>query len=213
MSYWVAGAAVVGTVIGSESSKSAANKANRSSKNALQFEQQQYDDWQSVYGPIEQNLSRFYSTMTPESLVAQSIAEYNKQNEIAIKNTNEMLAQRGIATSGTAASVELASQLAAAEQRSNIRASADDIVAAEQGRFLQIGLGQNPGASYSQALQNQAMLDANNAARASQAAGQATSAAITEVGTALQDYSRNRNNGNTRDVGTINTGAGYGNIA
>lgn len=215
---WVAGAVVVGGVAGAaisaDAAGDAADKASKSSKEALGFEKEKYEDWQSIYGPIEANLSKFYASMTPESLAAQSISEYNKQNEIAIKNTNEMLAQRGMLSSGAAAATKLTGELAGAEQRANIRATADEVVAAEQGRFLQIGLGQNPGASYSQALQNKAITDAGNSARADAAYGQAVGTAITEVGTALQDYTRRNNSANTvQDVGTINTGASYGNIA
>jgi hypothetical protein len=61
-------------------------------------------------------------------------------------------------------------------------------VAAEQQGFLQVGLGQSPGASYSAALANKANRDNARALQDEAAAGRAVSTAISTAGTALADY-------------------------
>lgn len=215
---WVAGATVavgVGSAVSASNSASKDRKAAaKSDKASLAFEQQKYDDWQEVYGPIEKNLSKFYNSMTPESLATQNLTEFNRQNATAIETINTTLAQRGMLNSGTSAAVTLASELNSAEKRADIRATADEQVAAEQGRFLQIGLGQNPGDSMSQVLQNKALRDADQASYSSQVAGKAVNTALTSAGSALDDYvNRPKTPQTPQPVTTINTGAGYGNIS
>jgi hypothetical protein len=136
----------------------------------------------------------------------------SRENEIAQENVRTFLAQRGMLNSGTEGAVTLASELAGAEARAQIRASADEVVANEQSRFLQIGLGQNPGAAYSANLSNMATEARREANYSNQVAGQAIGTAITTVGSALSDYTRNRNTGNS-NYSTINTGAEYGNVS
>lgn len=211
MSFWVAGSVVVGSAIAADAAGDAADKAAGANKASLGFEERKYADWEAVYGPIQQNLSKYYQKMTPENYAIQGVTQFNKENQAQLEKLNQSLAQRGMLNSGTAAAVTLASGLNAAEQKATIRATADEAVAAEQGRFLQIGLGQNPGASYSQVLAQQASRASADAAYASGQAGQAIESAITTIGTGLSDYSKKKNP--TQDVGTINTGNQYANIS
>ncbi len=188
MSYWIAGAAVVGAVVGAEGSKDSADTAADASGKSLGFEEQKYKDWKAVYGDIQTNLGNYYNTLTPDTYAARGIQEFKKSNEAELEKINTTLAQKGLLNSGTEAAVVLASGLNAAEKKATIRATADEVVAGEQSRFLQIGLGQNPGASYSQVLANQATQANNRAAQDSATAGKAIGKAVTTVGTGLSDY-------------------------
>lgn len=185
---WGVAAAVGGALIAKEGADNATESAAKSSKNALGFEKQKYEDWQEVYGDIQQNLGKYYNTLTPETYAARGITEFNKANELELEKINTTLTQRGLNNSGTKAAVTLAAGLNAAEKKAQIRSTAEEVVKGEQERFLQIGLGQNPGASYSQLLNQQAQQAQQNANYANAQAGKAIGTAITTVGTALDDY-------------------------
>lgn len=188
MAFYVAGAVVVSGAIAANSANNASNDAAKANKASLGFEQQKYSDWQAVYGDIQKNLGNYYNTLTPETYAARGIQEFKKSNEAELEKINTTLAQKGLMTSGTAAAVTLASGLNAAEKKATIRSTADEVVRGEQSRFLQIGLGQNPGASYSQVLANQATQAQNMSQQANATAGKAIGTAVTTIGTALDDY-------------------------
>lgn len=199
---WGAVALAGAAVVGSAMSKSSADKATRSADNAaaaeLAFNQQRYDDWKEVYGPIQDNLANYYSSITPDMYEVQGLEAFNKEFEIQQQRLDETLAQRGIADSGIAAQLDLQQELGAAESRAKIRMSSPALAAEEQSRFLQIGLGQNPANSVAATLGNQAVLKAQNANQQQQVAGQAIGTAITEIGNAagaLGDYYGGSNNG------------------
>lgn len=213
MSFWYAGAVVVGAVITSEGSKDSAETAANASNKSLSFEEQKYQDWQNVYGSMQKNLGKYYNTLTPETYAARGVQEFNKSNALELEKINTTLAQKGLLNSGTAAAVTLASGLNAAEKKATIRSTADEVVNAEKSRFLQIGLGQNPGASYSQVLAQQATQAQNQAAQDSATAGKAIGTAVSTVGTALSDYNKKGTDASktpsyTGDVVT-NPNAGY----
>jgi len=191
MAFYVAGASLAVGLYTADQAGDAADAANSTNKASLGFEKQKYKDWQAVYGDIQSNLGKYYNTLTPETYAARGIQEFKKSNEAELEKINTTLAQKGLLNSGTEAAVVLASGLNAAEKKAEIRSTADEVVAAEKSRFLQIGLGQNPGASYSQVLANQATQANNRAAQDSATAGKALGTAITTVGTALADYNTN----------------------
>lgn len=188
MSFFVAGSSLALGVYQSNKAGDAADKANNLSKDAMGFEQQKYQDWQDVYGDIQANLGKYYNELTPETYAARGIQEFNKSNELEMEKIRTTLAQRGLMNSGTTTAVILASGLNAAERKAEIRSTADEVVKNEQERFLQIGLGQNPGASYSQMLNQRATQAENQAAYASAQAGKSIGTAVTTIGTALDDY-------------------------
>lgn len=188
MSFFVAGAIVVGAVVAADSASDARSDAKAANKQSLDFEKRKLESWQKVYGSVEKNLSQYYNSLTPDAYAAKGINEFNKQNELALERIRTSLVQRGMMDSGISTAVKLQSELGGAETRAQIRASADDVVASEKKNFLAIGLGQNPGASYSQALQNQAIQANSDARVAEAAAGKAMATAVSTVGTTASDY-------------------------
>ncbi len=183
-----AGATVVSGSMASRSANKASGRAAAGDEAALGFEQEKYDDWKETYGGIEANLSDYYNNLTPEYFEAQGLEAFQQEQQLALTNVRSTLAQRGITDSGIAAQAEIEFANKGATSRAQIRAQAPGVAASEQRQFLQIGLGQNPGASLSSTLSQQAQ-QANQRANASQqVAGQATSQAVQSVGTALSDY-------------------------
>lgn len=198
----VVASAVIGAGASAYSAKKSAKAAARGQDMAmtaeeqqLAFEQQRYDEWKEVYGPMQANLANYHSQMTPEIYAAAGIVDFEAQFEKSQKRMAETLEQRGIVDSGISASIEAQSELAAAEARAGIRRDAEAAVREGQTNFLQIGLGQNPAGSVSNAMgqttqnaYNYAMRLEQQALRDEAAAGQAIGNAIGSIGNAIYRY-------------------------
>jgi len=202
------GAALAGGYMASRSADKATKAASQADAAALAFEQQKYQDWQDTYGSIEDNLADYYSTLTPDYYEARGLEAFQTEQQAALENVRTTLAQRGIEDSGIAAATELAFAQEGAQQRAQIRATAPSLAAEEQRSFLQVGLGQDPGASYSRTLAESAAQKGRTAASAEAAAGKAVSKAITTAGTALKDYLRHSSTPDYTKVGPGSTGLG-----
>jgi hypothetical protein len=185
----VAGATVLSAGMSRNAAKGATNAASDASAAELAFAQEQYDDWKEVYGPLQDNLSEYYTNLTPEFYEAVGLENLESQLQISNQRLDEMFAQRGIdPSSGIAASIEAQGELDAAEARAGIRRDAERQVAEDKTRFLQIGLGQNPASSVQNTLARQSSTMQQQANLANQAAGQAVGSAIQTIGTGISDY-------------------------
>lgn len=179
---------VVGGVLGTSSANKATESAAAATKDQLEFEKALYQDWQNIFGPIQDNLSQYYQSLTPDYYEAAGLEAFQKERDAQMTQLNESLAQRGLSTSGIQAAVERTNAIDTAQTRANIRREAPAKAAEEQSRFLQIGMGSNPANSYSTALSQVAQQQTSYAQQQQQAAGQAVGSAISTVGNALSDY-------------------------
>lgn len=196
MSWGMVGAAAVGVVGGVMSSKSASKDAKTAAKAdaaALDFEKQRYQDWFDVYGPVQDNLAEFYGGLDSDYFEVSGLEALEQEKARAMQNIEDNFSQRGIGNSGLAAAAEMAQELDTAQSRAQVRRNAPLLAAEQKMNFLQVGLGQNPASSVSQALQNQAAGAQGRADASARAAGAATSAAVEGVGkavSAVADYYR-----------------------
>ena len=183
---------VGGSMIAGKSASKATKAAAQSEAAALEFEQQRYDDWKEVYGPIQTNLANYYSNLTPEYYETIGLETFEQESQVAMQRLDESLAQRGITDSGISASLQLQNELEGAEGRAAIRRDAPRMAAEDKTRFLQIGLGQNPAQAMSNALQREASGARSRASQAEATAGRAIGEGVAAVGTALVDYANNK---------------------
>ena len=192
---WIAVAAIGSAAVGAIGSGMAASKASGSSKDAsraaaasdkaqLDWEKEQYAEWQETYGGIEDNLADYYKELTPTLRTMQGLEAFEKEKNVAMTDLRENLAQRGIATSGISAQLETSVALESAAERARIRAAAPMETAREQLSFLQVGLGQDPSAGISGALSTRSTNANRIASDTARASGQATGAFV-EAGTNL----------------------------
>ena len=184
----VGGATIVGGVLANDSASKDRKAASKASKRSLAFEREKFDEWQATYGGLEDNLAGFYNQLTPEFYEVQGLQAFQKEQQVANERIKTSLAQRGIEDSGVALALEHQSAQEGAEARATIRAEAPLKAAEEQRKFLGVGLGLNPGASYSEALSNQASNAQSRANIAEQQAGQAAGQAVSAIGKATGDY-------------------------
>ena len=185
---WGAVATIGGALITSRSADKATAAAEDAAAQQVAFERERYDDWKDTYGTVEDNLSEYFSTLTPDFYAAQGLENFQKEQTTALERVRENYAQRGISDSGLAAATEADFAISGAESRAKIRAEAPHKAREDQLRFLQVGLGLSPGTAYSSALSQDASRLQATAGSAQKAAGEATSGAVRSVGTALADY-------------------------
>ena len=190
---WVAtavvGASVVTGYMGSRSASKATKASSEASDAQLSFEYEKYDDWNETYGPLQENLADYYNNVTPEYYAAVGVEKFNEEFQVGMKRIDESFAQRGIdPSSGIAGSVKSQAELDAAETRAGIRREAPRQATEDQGRFLQIGMGQNPGSSVSSTLAQKSREQAITAQNAQTAAGNAWSSAIPAAGKAIEAW-------------------------
>lgn len=193
----VVGSAVVGAVSSSSSSKRASSSANaataassEASAAQLEFAKEQYADWEKAYGPIQDNLSAYYNSLTPEKYETQSIQAINQSYANANKQITQSLAQRGIATSGLAAQAQVDLATKQAQDTATVRATSDQVVANEKMKFLSLGMGQyaNTTAGIYNAYGNQANLAAQQSSMYSNQAAQAAQGVGTALSSGVNSY-------------------------
>jgi hypothetical protein len=184
----VAAAVVGGAVVGAVATKSAADTSASASRDAstaqkaasdaqLAFQQQQYEDWQAIYGPIQENLSSFYQNLTPETVVASGLKNLETQYNAAQDQIQRTFAQRGI-DSPAQDMMNQQAALGMAEARADIRTNMPLQAATAQQGFLNQQVTNPATAGISNALGNQATMygqtasaQAANAAAGYQALG------------------------------------------
>ena len=96
----VAGATLIGGKLASDSASKSAKKATRATDRVtaqtakqLSFEQQRYNDWNDVYGGLQDNLADYYSGITPEYYASIGLENFEKQFQTGIARMEESLAQ------------------------------------------------------------------------------------------------------------------------
>ena len=195
------GAIIGSAVLGAASSASASSKASKSADaataasseaaaNQLAFTKEQYEDWKATFGDVQDNLSAFYKSLTPDSFAASGIQSLNTQYAAASKKIDQALAQRGIAGSGLQAQAQTDLMNQQAQASAQIKAEAPLKVAQEQMKFLSLGLGQGTAAAASvgSAYGTQVNLGANQAAGYNAQAAQASAGIGSSLSSGINSY-------------------------
>lgn len=226
MSVWIAGATVGvgvgGMIMADKASGDAATAQSDATATTARLEEEKldfayeqydeqlarYDEWQAIYGPIEENLGEFYNQLTPETYTAAGL-EYNQEAFQKTKTqTFETLAQRGLDSSGITAAIDSKLGVEKAKMDATTRRDAPFRVAQEKTGFLSQGKG---GPTYApqgtvgnvmasnqmpNALQNEANIASANASSLWGSAGNMLS-------TGVNYFAKNR--APTANTGTVKT--------
>ncbi len=152
----IGGTAVIGAISSSSAarkSSAAASEAAAASKKAaklqyqvsmaqLDFAKQQYNEWQGIFGPIEQNLSSYYKNLSSDTFAALGIQNIEQEYTRSREQLDTAMAKRGITDSGANAAGLTELENSRMLGRAQARAQAPTQVANQQLGFLSIGLGQ-----------------------------------------------------------------------
>ena len=158
----MSGAAVIGgaAAVGAVSSYSASKRAGKQASAALQsadasaalqyeasmeqlaFSQQQYEDWQSIFGPVQQNLASYYKNLSPDTVASLGLQNLEQEHTRSTQLLDQALARRGITNSGATEAGLTQLEQTRMLGRAQVRNDASNIVAQQQANFLNIGMGQ-----------------------------------------------------------------------
>lgn len=181
-----AGVGIYGANKSAKSAKDAQKQQANAQASELGFAKEQQAKWEGVFGPIQDNLSKYYQNLSPDAVAAKGVQQFEQERTVALERTRETLAQRGLASSGVSAAVEMASEFEGAQGRAQIRADAPMQAAREKLGFLQVGLASDPSAQTANTLGRHTQQQASTAANAQQRADVAAGQAATAVGSVAQ---------------------------
>ena len=229
----IVGSAALGAATSYSSSKSASKSADKAYASAdaasqleyetsmaqLDFQKEQYADWENIFGPIQDNLSSYYKNLSADSVAALGIQNIEQSYIQSRQNLDTQLAKRGITNSGATAagltSLENTRMLGKAE----VRSTAEQTVAQQQLGFLSAGLGLESGlqqgvsSAYSNQMNmygQQATNQLNQAGQYTGQAAQAYSGIGSSIGSGINSYmTYNALNPSTN---TSNTSSGTSNF-
>lgn len=130
---------------GERAAMRAANEANayamQLAQDNIDFQKDQYKDWKSIYGSTQENLGRYYNSLTPERLTTLGLQNQQKEYQAAVTDLSKMVGQRGLSGSGLEIATLAQARLGNAEARANVRTQAVDQVNQQKASFLSIGMG------------------------------------------------------------------------
>lgn len=106
-----------------------------------QIAQQQMDQWNRLYGPVEQNLSNYYSKVTPDQVTSLGLQNVQKEFQNQMKQTQKTMAQRGVGATTAGNQLMSGQRMDLAQSRANVRLTAPAQLRAEQMSFLATGKG------------------------------------------------------------------------
>lgn len=227
----MSGAATIGAaVIGAGVSMSASKKASKSASAAqassdsaaqlqyevsmeqLDFQKQQYENWESIFGPIQQNLSNYYKNLSSDTIASSGIQNIEQQYVASRQNLDTQLAKRGITNSGATAAGLTQLETARMLGKADIQTKAPMLAAQQQTGFLAGGLNQQSGlqSGISGAMTNQmnmfgeqSMNKQNMANQYSNQAAQAYAGIGSSIGTGISSYLNHQTNQNY--INSMNT--------
>ena len=155
----IIGSAVLGAASSSKAAKSSSKSADKASESAdrssqlqyeasmaqLDFQKKQYEDWENIFGPIQENLSSYYKYMSPDSIASLGIQNIEQSYTQSRQNLDTQLAKRGITNSG--ATVAGLTQLESSRMlgKAEVITNTPQQVANQQLGFLSAGLGLQSG--------------------------------------------------------------------
>jgi hypothetical protein len=207
----ILGAAVIGAGSSYMASSSASDSADASTAAAnaaaqlqyktsqaqLEFTKQQYDDWKSIFGDVQENLKSYYNNLSPNTVTSLGLQGIEQEYVRSRQSLDTAMAQRGITNSGVNAQALTNLESNRMLGRANVRATADQTVAAQKAGFLQLGMGQqaNLQSGINNAYTNQISLlgqQATNAQQQSQVyanqAAQGYAGIGSSIGSGLNTY-------------------------
>lgn len=146
---------VTSMVFGSKATTTMAGgtaEANRIAQEGLDFNMQAYEDTmeqlgalEDIFGPVRENLGKYYNSISPEMLQMQSKERIESQYDQATKNLDAQLSNSGMFKSGQALDARTALESSRAELTAQSGGQAMQQYNQEQMNWLNVGLGEMAG--------------------------------------------------------------------
>ena len=110
----------------------ASKRANALAQQNLANQQQQLTQWNDIFGNTEQNLAKFYSSLTPEHYSALGIQSNQQASAKAKENITTTFAQKGLTGSGAELAALANVDYATAKANAETRRTAEEQSSAKQ---------------------------------------------------------------------------------
>lgn len=136
-----------------DAQKQALNNITSLTNEQLELNKQQLDNFQSLYGNLEQTLSSYANNLSAAQYEAYNIGNIQASYNESMATLNKTLSQRGLANSGAATAGLTTLSSNAAQAIADVKRTSAAAVASEQANILQLGLNQK----------NNALANMNNA--------------------------------------------------
>lgn len=188
MAFIMAGTAVAGAVVSAGTAYADNKRAKSADKKASKFSWAQYQRWKGIYGDLEENLGKYYASLSPEKMSTRALTQYEAEYTRAKENIEAMFEVRGVEDSGFAMDQRKDMEIQRAVSRATIRTQAEDTVRQQQQSFLNVGLGKNPATGIASQLYANATNARTRADNSAAAVGQAIGLATYVGGSALSDH-------------------------
>lgn len=148
----------------------------------------QMAQWNRIYGPVEKNLSDYYTKTTPDQATSLGLQKVQQEWQQQMQKTQQMMAQKGLAGTTPEAQMLSSQQMGLAQARATERIMAPERLRAEKMSFLATGKGtqQNAYSAQQSALQQQSQLAGQQSQSLMGGAGQ-----LAQMG--MQYYAMNPN--------------------
>ena len=101
--------------------------------------QRQYQDWEAMFGPIQENLANYYSSMDPKDFALMGKGTIDEAYQTASDSLQKNLAQRGIQGGGVEAGAQAQLESATALARGQNTLQSEAAYAQAQQDFLATG--------------------------------------------------------------------------
>jgi len=122
--------------------KAAGDRAYEMASDEIKFQRDQYDDWKSIYGPLQEDIGTYFKNITGGKIATKQVQSIQREYQAAQTNIDAQLAQRGLSNSGLQAQTLVSNNIQAAQAKATARTNADSIAQQQKMGFLGLGLGQ-----------------------------------------------------------------------
>jgi hypothetical protein len=102
----------------------------------LNYLQDKYQDWEYMYGPVQDNLAEYYRDLSGDTLASRQLTEQARQYSKALDSFRRQMAQRGLSGSGAEARGLANMGMQNAATNAAIRSAAPDMAAQAQMQWL-----------------------------------------------------------------------------
>lgn len=111
-------------------------------KEQIAFQREQYEDWKGIYGPLQEDLGTYFKNITGNTIAAEQLTQIQRESQAAQQQIDQQFAQRGLGGSGLEAAALTQNIFGTAQQKAQVRASADEQAMNKKMGFLGLGMGQ-----------------------------------------------------------------------
>ena len=132
--------------------RQALEEAKRASDEELQFARENKQQWESIFGNIQENLSNYYNSLDPDKYATMRITEFQRGIQEYEDEITKEFARRGLTGGGVEAGLLAEAKYKGAIGRAKIRATAEEEVAKQKSSFLELGLSRDPTSEISRSL-------------------------------------------------------------